>query len=75
MSHKFCNTCNRIRITSDGLLKPCLGNNREADLKEALRYGDDKLLEVLKKGIYEKPEGHNFEQGFDSKRNMNRIGG
>jgi cyclic pyranopterin phosphate synthase len=75
MSHKFCGVCNRIRITSDGMLKPCLGNNGESDLTEALREGDEQLLLALEKGIYEKPAGHSFEQGFDSERGMRRIGG
>lgn len=75
MSHKFCSVCNRIRITSDGMMKPCLGSNGEINIKEALRAGKDELMKVLREGIYAKPAGHNFEEGFHPERGMNRIGG
>jgi cyclic pyranopterin phosphate synthase len=75
MSHKFCNSCNRIRLTCDGKLKPCLGNNGEADLTDVLRNQPEKLSEFIQKIIYEKPAGHHFESGFSSARNMSGIGG
>lgn len=61
MSHKFCNCCNRIRLTCDGKIKPCLGNNGEIDITDVLRKVPEKLDEVIQKAIYEKPAGHNFE--------------
>lgn len=75
MSHKFCRCCNRIRLTCDGKIKPCLGNNGEMDVTDSLRLEPEELTEFIRKIIYEKPAGHHFENGFSSTRNMNRIGG
>lgn len=75
VSHKFCNSCNRIRLTCDGKIKPCLGNNGEVDITEVLRQNPDRLDALIKKIIYEKPEGHNFGSNFSSVRNMSMIGG
>lgn len=75
MSHKFCNYCNRIRLTSDAKIKTCLGDNGEVSLKEALLLGDEALAEIIKGAIFEKPKGHNFDEKFGSVRNMSRIGG
>ncbi|NJD02794.1 MAG: GTP 3',8-cyclase MoaA [Ruminiclostridium sp.] len=75
LSHKFCSSCNRIRLTCDGKIKPCLGNNGEVDLLEVLRYDPGSLERVIKKAISEKPGGHNFGKDFSSARNMNMIGG
>ena len=49
---KFCDRCNRIRITSDAGLKPCLADSRIIDLKEALDIGKDELTKIMKKAIY-----------------------
>lgn len=75
ISHKFCGNCNRIRIMSDGMLRPCLGNNSEISLKEALQAGDEVLVEAIRSAIYNKPASHHFELGFRSEKNMSRIGG
>lgn len=77
MSHQFCHDCNRMRVTSDGKLRPCLGNNGAVDLLPIVREGsDEQLLEAIEKAIYQKPKGHHFLEGeFQSDRNMNRIGG
>lgn len=76
ISHQFCDRCNRIRITSDGKFKPCLGDNGEVSLMQALKSGDDALLyRTLYDAIYNKPQGHHFGEGFTSVRNMSRIGG
>lgn len=74
-SHKFCHLCNRVRITADGRFKPCLGDNGEVSLLEVLKGTDDELILFLKNAIYEKPKGHNFDEGFVSSRNMSDIGG
>jgi cyclic pyranopterin phosphate synthase len=71
----FCDSCNRIRVTQDGKLRPCLGDDMEVDLKEALTHNDDVLLNVIREAIYNKPKKHHFNDGFVSKRQMNRIGG
>lgn len=75
MSHKFCSDCNRIRLTCDGKIKPCLGNNGEVDVTAVLRQNPDELDAFIEKIIYEKPEGHNFGSNFSSIRNMSMIGG
>lgn len=75
VSHKFCATCNRMRIMSDGTLRPCLGNNLEIPLKKYLSGDDDSLTGAIREAIYHKPAGHHFEQGFISQKNMSEIGG
>jgi len=75
VSHKFCSNCNRIRLTCDGKIRPCLGNNDEVDVVQILRNNIEKLDSFIEKIIYEKPEGHHFDNDFSSSRNMNRIGG
>ena len=75
VSHRFCSACNRVRIMSDGMLRPCLGNNLEISLKEALQAGDDVLQETIRNAIFNKPAGHHFELGFRSQKSMAKIGG
>lgn len=73
ISCSFCEDCNRIRLTSDGKLKPCLHSKDEINLKGLSR---EELEEVFKRGIYEKPEKHHLEDGkSESARDMNKIGG
>ena len=73
VSSCFCEDCNRIRLTSDGKLKPCLHSKDEIDLS---RLGLEELDEVLRNAIYQKPEKHHLDEtGSESIRNMNRIGG
>lgn len=73
ISSCFCQDCNRIRLTADGKLKPCLHSNREISLKGL--EGDD-LLEALKEGVYQKDKSHQLVDGTTkTKRFMNTIGG
>ena len=73
ISCSFCEDCNRIRLTSDGKLKPCLHSRDEINLKSL---SGEELEEVFKRGIYEKPEKHHLEDGkSESARDMNKIGG
>lgn len=73
ISCSFCENCNRIRLTSDGKLKPCLHSKDEINLKGL---SGEQLEEVFKRGIYEKPEKHHLEDGkSESARDMNKIGG
>lgn len=76
ISCSFCEDCNRIRITSDGKIKPCLHSNVEIDLMKALRQGEA-IEDILKGAILDKPESHQLddEEHEPIKRNMNRIGG
>ena len=75
ISHQFCGECNRVRVMSDGMLRPCLGDNGEISLKGALEQGDDALLQTIEEAIYQKPEGHCFSGPFVSVKNMSKIGG
>ena len=80
LSHKFCNQCNRVRLTSTGYLKGCLQYEKGADLKKLLREGctDEVLTETIRRTIYEKPTGHNFQEkknGNEEKHMMSQIGG
>lgn len=73
LSHKFCSECNRIRVTADGKLKPCLHSADEIPLK-GLR--GEALFRAIRDGILQKPLQHEMERlGSRSTRPMNRIGG
>lgn len=80
MSHKFCGECNRVRLTSEGFLKPCLQYEYGTDIKGPLRAGlpDRELERIIENAVYQKPRSHHFEQaegeGFEQ-RQMSRIGG
>ena len=76
LHHKFCGSCNRVRLTSTGQLKPCLYSQSTLDLRQLLRSGssDSELTEALKQAIYDKPMGHHFEEK-PANFNMNEIGG
>lgn len=73
--HRFCSTCNRVRVMSDGMLRPCLGNNMEVSLKNALLKSDEDLKAIIRETIVQKPAGHHFETGFESQKSMAEIGG
>ncbi len=75
ISNHFCGSCNRIRVTTDGKIKPCLHSDYEIDLLALKKSGmTDK--EILKKAILEKPERHHIKENEKQLcRNMNEIGG
>ena len=79
MSHEFCDTCNRVRLTADGYLKLCLNHQAGLDVRALLREGadDEALLEALRAAIARKPSRHGFleEIGDREERRMNEIGG
>lgn len=63
MTHRFCETCNRVRVTCTGTLFLCLGQEDHADLRGVLRDhpGDDApLREAIREAIQRKPKGHDF---------------
>jgi cyclic pyranopterin phosphate synthase len=62
MSHNFCESCNRVRLTCDGTLYMCLGQNDAADLRAAVRSSpDDAVLDAaIREAISRKPKGHDF---------------
>ena len=74
ISHKFCGSCNRIRLTSEGLLRPCLGSEMGTDLRKPMRddASDKELASLIREAIMNKPAGHCFE-ATDSL--MSKIGG
>ena len=80
MTHRFCDRCNRVRLTSSGFLKTCLQYDRGVELKPLLDVGaeDGDILAAIRRAIEEKPVGHHFTgpaaQG-DESRNMSQIGG
>lgn len=80
MHGKFCSFCNRVRLTSQGELKPCLGYDTGTDLIPFLKGTDEELREAIRKAIYEKPEAHRFSDTGNSydhaeHRLMSQIGG
>ncbi|MGV8147295.1 MAG: GTP 3',8-cyclase MoaA [Alkaliphilus sp.] len=76
LSECFCDGCNRIRITADGKIKPCLHSNFELDIRKLIKQGMS-MREILMMSISEKPEKHNItDNEFKPiKRNMHQIGG
>lgn len=80
ISEHFCSACNRLRLTADGRLKPCLLSNQEIDVRTPLRAGasDADLAELFHQAIREKPQGHMLcrTSGHpEFRRGMSQIGG
>ena len=77
VSHRFCASCNRLRLTCTGVLRPCLCYDDGTDLRALLRSGagPDELKKAVEQAIAAKPEGHCFRAGHGSRQTMNRIGG
>ena len=75
---KFCDSCNRIRLSATGLIKPCLCYKDTIDIKKCVREGSDEdILGALKNAILAKPDAHRFtEKEFVTETQcMSRIGG
>lgn len=76
LSHRYCQSCNRIRLTAKGALRPCLAYDTEISLKEALLEDDDlKVKELLKIAVMSKPESHRWREGEVTASIMAAIGG
>lgn len=79
ISDYFCASCNRIRITASGRIRPCLHSNLEVDLRYVLRNNPEKLDEVFKRGIVLKPKKHFINEHVSYIKNnrfdMSKIGG
>jgi cyclic pyranopterin phosphate synthase len=73
----FCENCNKVRLTSDGKLRPCLGDHLETDLKPALRpqINDAALKNIFLKTLNLKPAEHSFRANYQPQRVMTAIGG
>ena len=79
-SHNFCDTCNRVRLTAEGMLLLCLGQEHSKDLRRVVRAhpGDDESLrQAIIKSMLIKPKGHNFDITTREVilRHMNTTGG
>lgn len=74
MTHMFCSDCDRIRVTADGMLKPCLHSAQEISLRGLSQH---ELMSALRQGIAHKPRGHtmSLSHASESLRAMNKIGG
>ena len=79
ISHSFCDHCNRLRLTSTGLLKPCLCYEQGVELRPLLRGGadDTTLRDAIREAILQKPAAHCFAQqeNITEHKSMNQIGG
>ena len=73
----FCERCNKMRLTCDGKLRPCLGNHLEMDLKPALRpaLNPEKLESLFRATLLQKPPEHLFRNNYQPQRVMTAIGG
>ncbi len=81
LTHNFCESCNRVRVTCTGEIYTCLGQNDRADLRAPLRASDEDtaLIEAIRGAIDRKPKGHDFDYtrgvGGQVARHMSHTGG
>ncbi len=82
LTHNFCESCNRVRLTCTGQLFMCLGQDDKADLRAALRDGhsDEAVHDAIREAISRKPKGHDFaierrNQNPSVERHMSTTGG
>lgn len=78
LSDHFCPSCNRLRLTADGRLRPCLLNEQEIDLRATLRSGAgvETIRDLLAQAIQSKPKQHRLEEALAPRdRTMAQIGG
>lgn len=74
ISNHFCASCNRLRLTADGKIKPCLFSDTEYDIRSALRKAsEEEVLSVFKATLFHKPSGHEHRVG--TRRMMSQVGG
>ena len=74
LSRHFCSECNRLRLTADGKLRPCLFSDREIDVRTALREGgEEAVYNCFLEALNLKPDEHHDKVGTE--RNMSQIGG
>jgi cyclic pyranopterin phosphate synthase len=75
ISEHFCETCNRLRLTADGCLRPCLLSDTEVPIREAVRQGQD-LLPFFQQAAFLKPQGHEVAiNRMPGTRSMGQLGG
>ena len=74
LSHHFCSQCNRLRLTADGLIRPCLFSDVEYDVRTPARAGDEEeIRRTLMLALGAKPDDHHDKVGTE--RGMSQIGG
>tara|TARA_R110002096_G_scaffold44229_7_gene118957 strand:- start:1576 stop:2580 length:1005 start_codon:yes stop_codon:yes gene_type:complete len=74
----FCETCNKLRLTCEGKLRPCLGSHLEFDMREVLRnpdMTDEDVAKFFLNVVAKKPEQHEFRENYQPGRRMIAIGG
>ena len=74
----MCLNCNRLRLTADGQLRPCLMADGEVDLRSELRRGadDEAIADLFRITVHHKPREHRLEDGLSpTGRNMSQLGG
>ncbi|MCP4849138.1 MAG: GTP 3',8-cyclase MoaA [Verrucomicrobiaceae bacterium] len=73
----FCETCNKLRLTCDGKLRPCLGSHLEFDLMKEIRSGasDQGIIDFIEQVVERKPMEHDFRNHYFPGRKMIAIGG
>jgi cyclic pyranopterin phosphate synthase len=75
MTHTYCGSCNRVRLTADGRLRTCLYGDHEVDLRTALRSGEP-LEPLFRRALAEKPKEHNLLQmQVGGLKALSQIGG
>ena len=75
MTHTYCGTCNRVRLTADGRLRTCLYGDHEVNLREPLRRGEP-LEPLFRQALAEKPKEHNLLQmQVGGLRALSQVGG
>src|SRR5690606_38145563 len=78
MSHNYCDRCNRMRLTADGQLRPCLFGEMQTNLRDPLRRGDP-IEPLIRQTLRIKPERHWLTPGSDSGsgglRALSQVGG
>ncbi|MCI0546294.1 MAG: GTP 3',8-cyclase MoaA [Candidatus Rokubacteria bacterium] len=79
LSHTFCETCNRVRLTANGNLRLCLFGDDEIDLRTPLRAGagDEEIERLIRFGMTVKPESHHLQHGIAGcgLRALSQVGG
>jgi len=76
LTNHFCNTCNRLRITSDGKLRTCLFSDKEVNLRKVLRHprlGPEAALKVMRLAAFNKPIGHDILRARIENQVCNKV--
>ncbi len=76
ISHKYCDTCSRVRLTANGEIRPCLAYDVHVNILGAIRKKDLSAIEAgIKEALWIKPQGHHWEEGQTTQTVMSTLGG